>query len=94
MVSIIMGALKSIPQKDPLQELFLVQIPLIFTLTELTWWNAILSKWFNIVVTFVWNFMDLFIIVISIGLISQLRQINVDLQLAKGKVITDIMQSI
>lgn len=89
-----MGALKSIPQKDPLQELFLVQIPLIFTLTELTWWNAILSKWFNIVVTFVWNFMDLFIIVISIGLISQLRQINVDLQLAKGKVIMDLTQSI
>lgn len=86
MLSIIMGALKAEPRKDPLKELFETQVPLIFTLTELTWWKAILSKWFNIVVTFAWSFMDLFVMVVSIGLASQFKQINTDLQQMKGRV--------
>lgn len=88
MVSIIMEALSN--KKNPLEELFHTQIPLIFTITELTWWKAILSKWFNVVVTFVWSFMDLFVMVVSIGLESQFKQINTDLELIKGKVITFI----
>ncbi|XP_055326853.1 gustatory receptor for sugar taste 64f-like [Sitodiplosis mosellana] len=83
MVSIIMEALSK--KKDPLETLFDVQIPLIFTLTKLTWWKAILSKWFNVVVTFTWSFMDLFVMVVSIGLASQFKQINADLQQMKGK---------
>lgn len=55
MMSIVFGAIYGNPKKEPVRELFLTQIPLIFTLTELTWWKAILSKWFNIVVTFAWN---------------------------------------
>lgn len=82
-----MGAMNSIPKKDPLHVLFETQVPLIFTLTELTWWKAILSKWFNIVVTFAWSFMDLFSMVVSIGLASQFKQINIDLQQMKGRVI-------
>lgn len=86
MVSIMMQAISA--KKNPLKELFEVQIPLVFTLTELTWWKAILSKWFNVVVTFAWSFMDLFVIVVSVGLTSQFRQINADLQQMKGKVMT------
>lgn len=48
MVSIMVSATKAMPQKNPLQELFEVQVPFLFILTELTWWKAILSKWFNI----------------------------------------------
>lgn len=86
MASIIIGALKATPEKDVFDELFHIQVPLIFTLVNLTWWSAILSKWFNIVVTFAWSFTDLFVMVVSIGLASQFRQINTDLQQIKGKV--------
>lgn len=86
MASIIIGALKATPEKDVFDELFHTQVPLIFTLVHLTWWSAILSKWFNIVVTFAWSFTDLFVMVVSIGLASQFRQINTDLQQIKGKV--------
>lgn len=82
-----MGALNSVPKRDPLHVLFETQIPLIFTLTELTWWKAIFSKWFNIVVTFAWSFMDLFVMVVSVGLASLFKQINFDLQQMKGRVI-------
>lgn len=85
MVSIVMEALSK--EKDPLQELFKTQVPMVFTLTELTWWKAILSKWFNVVVTFVWSFMDLFVMIVSVGLASLFQQINLDLQQMKGKVI-------
>lgn len=86
MASIIMGAIKAQPRREPLIELFQTQIPMVFTLTELTWWKAILSKWFNIVVTFAWSFMDLFVMLVSVGLASQFKQINADLQLVKGRV--------
>lgn len=86
MVSIIVSALSN--KQDPLEELFETQIPMVFTLTELTWWKAILAKWFNIIVTFVWSFMDLFVMLVSIGLTSQFQQINADLNHMKGKVQT------
>lgn len=85
--SIVMGSLSVQPQKNAILELFETQVPLVFTLTELTWWNAILSKWFNVVVTFAWSFMDLFVMIVSVGLASQFRQINADLQHIKGRVV-------
>lgn len=85
-LSIIMEAMSRQPQKNPLRVLFEVQVPLIFTFTELNWWKALLSKWFNIVVTFAWTFMDLFVMCISVGLASQFKQINADLQQMKGRV--------
>lgn len=85
-VSIIMEAISHQPQRNPLHVLFEVQVPLIFTFTELTWWKALLSKWFNIVVTFAWSFMDLFVMCVSVGLASQFKQINADLQQMKGRV--------
>lgn len=89
-----MGAINSKSKRDPMLVLFETQVPLIFTLTELTWWKAILSKWFNIVVTFAWSFMDLFVMVVSIGLASIFKQINIDLQQMKGRVIiTDLFFS-
>lgn len=86
MVSIIIRVTKAEPGRDPVQELFKQQIPMVFTLTELNWWKAILSKWFNIVVTFAWSFMDLFVMLVSVGLASQFKQINSDLQLVRGRV--------
>lgn len=85
MVHIVMKAYSD--KLDPVKTLFEVQIPLVFTLTELTWWKAVLSKWFNVVVTFAWSFMDLFVMIVSIGLASQFKQLNTDLRKMKGKVI-------
>lgn len=86
MVSIMVHAIKAQPPRNALQELFEIQIPFIFTLTELTWWKAILCKWFNIVVTFAWSFMDLFVMIVSVGLAAQFKQLNTDLKRAKGQV--------
>lgn len=84
MVSIMASAIKA--SKNPLQELFEVQVPFLFIITELTWWKAILSKWFNIVVTFAWSFMDLFVMIVSVGLAAQFKQLNTDLKRVKGQV--------
>lgn len=81
-----MLALNAQPKRDPIIEIFLTQVPLVFELTELTLWKAIVSKWFNVVFTFSWSFMDLFVIIISVGLVSQLKRINSDLQLMTGQV--------
>lgn len=78
--------MKTQPPKKPLQELFEIQVPFLFILTELTWWKAILSKWFNIVVTFAWSFMDLFVMIVSLGLAAQFKQLNTDLKRVKGRV--------
>lgn len=86
MISIMVGAIKAEPPRNPLQELFEVQVPFLFTIIELSWWKAILSKWFNIVVTFVWSFMDLFVMIVSVGLASQFKQLNTDMKRTKGQV--------
>lgn len=80
------NAIKAIPPKNPLQELFEIQVPFLFIITELTWWKAILSKWFNVVVTFAWSFMDLFVMIVSVGLAAQFKQLNTDLKRVKGQV--------
>ena len=65
-------------KSDPLETLFDVQVPLIFTLTKLTWWKAILSKWFNVVVTFAWSFMDLFGMQITIEMTNESNECDFD----------------
>lgn len=49
-------------------------------------WIAIVGKVTNVIATFCWNFMDLFVMIISIGLSSRFKQINKDLQRIKGQV--------
>lgn len=84
------SAIKADPPKNPVQQLFETQVPFLFILTELTWWKAILSKWFNIVVTFAWSFMDLFVMIVSVGLAAQFEQLNTDLKRVKGQVLSYI----
>ncbi|XP_031638768.1 gustatory receptor for sugar taste 64f-like [Contarinia nasturtii] len=88
MVSIVMRARSE--KLDPVKTLFDTQIPLVFTLTELTWWKAALVKWFNLVVTFAWSFLDLFVMIVSIGLASQFKQLNADLRHMKGKQTSEV----
>lgn len=51
--------------------------------------GAVIGKLLNIIATFVWNFMDLFIMLISIGLTSIFRRFNQSLYRIKGEVCTD-----
>lgn len=71
---------------DPWQKLFEVQLPLFFGKAKLVWWKAIFSKWLVIVVTFSWSFMDLFVIIISLGLTSLFKRLNADLKRVKDQV--------
>lgn len=81
------------PDKNPFEELFKTQLPYVFTYTKFTWWKAIIAKWFNIILTFVWSYTDLFVILLSIGLSTLYEQINCDLEHCRGKVSGIISQS-
>lgn len=86
MASILMGAIETQPKSNLIIEYFEKTVPLVFMSIELTWWKAIFVFWFNILVRFMWTFMNLFLMVVSIGLASQFKQINIDLQKNKGQV--------
>lgn len=83
----IIGAIKN--HQDPWQTLFEVQLPLFFGKTKINWYKipiAVFSKWLVIVVTFSWSFMDLFVIIISLGLASLFKRLNGDLKRVKDQV--------
>lgn len=48
-----------------------------------------LGKLINIVSTFVWTYMDVFVIIISVGLVFRLRQINERLLAIKGHLVEE-----
>lgn len=73
-------------KQDPWQTLFEAQLPLFFGKAKAMWWKAIFSKWLVIVVTFSWSFMDLFVIIISVGLTSLFKRLNADLKRVKNQV--------
>lgn len=73
-------------QTDPIKEYILPQLSHLFTFVPYSPWTAIFGKCINIIATFCWSYMDLFIIMISAGLSSRFRQINDELQRSKGLV--------
>lgn len=87
MASIINASILENPERDPIRKLFRVQLPLLFTITPFTIWKAILGKWLNIILTFSWNFMDLFIMMTSVGLSSLFRQLNENLLNVENRVV-------
>lgn len=64
----------------------LVQMPHLFFYTKYTPAKAIVGKIVNVISTFVWTYTDLFVMLISVGLVSRFRQINASLREHKGKV--------
>lgn len=68
------------------EELFRVQLSHLFILFPYSLWIAIVGKMVNVISTFCWNYMDLFIMMISVSLSTRFKQINEDLQRIKGKV--------
>ncbi|XP_028050888.1 gustatory receptor for sugar taste 64f isoform X2 [Monomorium pharaonis] len=61
---------------DVIGTYFQSQFPQIFTRMSYSLWKGILVETINILSTFSWNFVDLFLILISIALADQFRQLN------------------
>lgn len=71
---------------DPIEAFFLSHLSQIFTWTDYTPSKAFFGKVFNIMASFLWNYMDLFVILTSVGLASRFKQINDHLLIYKGQV--------
>ncbi|XP_076289417.1 gustatory receptor for sugar taste 64f [Lasioglossum baleicum] len=61
------------------------QFPQVFSKISYSLWKGIIVDLINILSTFSWNFVDLFLILISIALAEQFRQLNNRLYSIKGK---------
>ncbi|CAD1468635.1 unnamed protein product, partial [Heterotrigona itama] len=64
---------------------FQMQFPQVFSTISYSLWKGILVDLINILSTFSWNFVDLFLILISIALTAQFRQLNSRLNSIRGK---------
>lgn len=63
-----------------------VQLSQLFEETSYSPWKAFFGKILNVVATFSWNYMDLFVILISIGISTRFKQFNMNLERIKGEV--------
>lgn len=64
----------------------------VFGITSYALWKAILATIIHIVANFTWNYMSLFIVMISIGLSSRFKQLNSEMERIKGEVIQNMIQ--
>lgn len=71
--------------KDPIRELMKIQAPhlLLFGNKVL---DSIFGKFLSVCATFLWNFLDVFIMTLSIGLSTMFKLYNAELKKAKGEV--------
>ncbi|KAH8298632.1 hypothetical protein KR018_003288 [Drosophila ironensis] len=69
---------------DPIQNYFLRTNDEIFFVASYSTPLALWGKFQNVYSTFVWNYMDMFVMIVSIGLASKFRQLNDDLRNFKG----------
>nr|QHN69203.1 gustatory receptor 5 [Sirex noctilio] len=70
---------------DIVSTYFQSQFPQVFARTPYTHWKGALVQCVNILSTFSWNFMDLFLILLSVALTEQFRQLNNRLSSIRGK---------
>ncbi|XP_046734696.1 gustatory receptor for sugar taste 64f-like [Diprion similis] len=68
---------------------FQSQFPQVFDLTPYNWWKGVLVQCLNIISTFAWNFMDLFLMLVSFALASRFRQMNDHLYAIRSKAMPD-----
>lgn len=71
---------------DPIENWFVEHFPHIFHFTAYSPIKAVFAKLMNTIATFTWTYMDLFVMIISMGLVSRFKQINNSLMKHKGKV--------
>lgn len=67
-------------EQDPLSGVIKSAVPYVFTTTQFVpIWAAIPIDFISIATAFVWNFLDVFILVISVGLSTQFQLFNDEL---------------
>lgn len=71
---------------DSLQNYFLDEMPHLFYFTQYHIIKAVTGKFLNVIATFTWTYMGLFVMICSIGLDSRFKQINKSLLEHKDKV--------
>jgi gustatory receptor len=71
--------------RDPIKAYYITNYPQVFLIFPYSGALGTVAKALNIVMTFAWSFTDLFVIVVSIGLVSKFKQINEDLREVKGQ---------
>lgn len=59
---------------DTVKSFFIEHLPVFFDSTSYAPWKAVLSKFANLVNTFMWFYVDLFIMIVALGLSSVFRQ--------------------
>lgn len=85
-IVIVYSVHRCFPSKDPVEEFFKDHLSQLFEFTPYALWKAILGKWINVVATFLWSYMELFVMIISFGISTRFKQINDDLKRLKGEV--------
>ncbi|XP_026278049.2 gustatory receptor for sugar taste 64f-like [Frankliniella occidentalis] len=65
---------------------FMAKYRKTFTIISYSLWRGILLFALQVITTFIWNFADLFVILVSMGLAAHFRQLNAALSQARGKI--------
>lgn len=72
--------------EDPIKNFFILTNQHIFLIFPYSVSLAIWGKVQNILCTFIWNYMDVFVMIVSIGLAAKFKQLNDNLFKFKGMV--------
>ncbi|XP_036337011.1 gustatory receptor for sugar taste 64f-like [Rhagoletis pomonella] len=79
------------PQSDdPIKDYFILTNQQIFDVFPYSVYLAICGKLENIICTFIWNFMDVFVMIVSLGLAAKFKQLNDNLFKFKGMQMPEI----
>ncbi|XP_043675729.1 gustatory receptor 5a for trehalose-like [Vespula pensylvanica] len=84
-----MTCVKYRSDSDVIAEYFESQFPQVFSQMSYSLWKAILVDIINMLSTFSWNFVDLFLILVSMALADQFQQLNSRLNSVRGKAMPD-----
>lgn len=71
---------------DKWKAVFMQQFASLFLFTRYALWKALIARYILSIGTFSWNYMDCFVILISVGLSQHFKMLNKELRLMKGKV--------
>lgn len=86
LISILQFSQTCLDPNEPIKEYFKLELPQLLAFLPYTPWVAVVGKSINVIATFTWSFMDLFVMIVSIGLSSRFKQINEEMRKFKGKV--------
>lgn len=76
----------TVDKVDPFEDYFRIELNQVFVYFEYSPYLAFFAKMLNLLSTFMWTYMDLFVMVVSVGLSTQFKKINRHLMKFKGQV--------